>query len=265
MLKVVYLGSGAAPGVPSLGAGWLYCNPDNPKNRRRRTSTYVEIDGVKILIDTSPDLRLELIDQNIRDLDAVLYTHMHADHLHGIDDLREINRINLNSLNFYAGPQSVKLIKKRFDYLIADGKNPNNAIRKPSLVANIVKPNHPFEVKGVKITPIKLLEHCPECLGYVFNDGEYVHLADFKKIAGSAFKMIKRRPELLTAPLTTIKGEVQHASLDEVMEVVKRINPRKVVLNHLTNECDYDNVNALTPDYCEPAYDNLQIEIKGKE
>ena len=100
MLKVVYLGSGAAPGVPSLGAGWLYCNPDNPKNRRRRTSTYVEIDGVKILIDTSPDLRLELIDQNIRDLDAVLYTHMHADHLHGIDDLREINRINLNSLNF---------------------------------------------------------------------------------------------------------------------------------------------------------------------
>ena len=261
MIKVIYLGSGAAPGVPSLGTGWLYCNPDNPKNKRRRTSTYIEIEDAKILIDTSPDMRLELIDQNIRTLDGILYTHAHADHLHGIDDLREINRINRNSIHFYAGPKTTKIIKHRFDYLIVNRCTTNNPIRCASLVSNIVKPNHDFYIKNVKITPIKLLEHCPECLGYVFNDGEYVHIADFKKISGSAYKMIKKRPKLLTIPLTTIKGEVQHASLDEVMNVVEKINPHRVVLNHLTNECDYDNVNALTPDFCEPAYDNMQVEI----
>lgn len=264
MLKVIYLGSGAAPGVPSLGSGWLYCNPDNPKNKRRRTSTYVEIDDVKILIDTSPDMRLELIDQNIRSLDAVLYTHAHADHLHGIDDLREINRINCESLNFFAGPKTSKIIKKRFDYLIVKKCQNTNHLRCPSLICNTVKPNHEFFVKKVKITPIKLLEHCCECIGYVFNDGDYVHIADFKKIASSAYKMIKKRPKLLTIPLTTIQGEVQHASLEEVLAVIEKINPKRVVLNHLTNKCDYDNINALTPDFCEAAYDNMQVEIENE-
>ena len=119
MIKVTVLGAGAAPGVPSLSCGWGDCNPENAKNLRTRTSTYYDFNGTAILIDTSPDLRLQLIRHQIKRLDGVLYTHTHADHLHGIDDLREINRINNNSLNFYAKGDVVETICQRFPYLIA--------------------------------------------------------------------------------------------------------------------------------------------------
>ena len=85
--------------------------------------------------------------------------------------------------------------------------------------------------------------------------------ADFKSLAGSAYKMITKQPKLMVIPLTTIRGEVQHASLDEIMSVIKRINPQKVLINHMTNECDYDNINRLTPDFVRPAYDNLIVEF----
>ena len=137
--KLIILGAGAAPGVPSLGTGYGRCNPENPKNTRTRAATYLEYKGVKFLIDTGPDMRAQLIAQNIRNVDAVLYSHSHADHLHGIDDLREINRINHQSLDIYAGKYTIKKIEHRFDYLIASKKSANNVIRRPSLVMNAVK------------------------------------------------------------------------------------------------------------------------------
>lgn len=259
--KLIILGSGAAPGVPSLGKGFNKCNPENLKNVRMRTSTYLEYRGIKLLIDTSPDLRTQLINQNIRNIDGVLYTHDHADHLHGIDDLREINRINRQSLNIYAGRYTIKKIEQRFEYLIASKKTTINVVTRPSLVANAVKANHPFYIKGVKITPIKMLDHCKECYGYVFDDGEYVHLADFKHLAASVFKMITVKPKLMTVPLTTIKGEIQHAGLEEIMAAIEKIKPEKVIVNHMTNLCDYDEVNDMTPDFVRPAYDNMIVEF----
>ncbi len=145
MAHVTILGSGAAPGVPSLSCGWGNCNPNNPKNRRMRAGTFIEIDNTKILIDTSPDIRSQLIDNNICRIDAVLYSHAHADHLHGIDDLREITRIRLNdafieqgqvaydngvynfdglnkigslSIECYALRETATTIKRSFPYLV---------------------------------------------------------------------------------------------------------------------------------------------------
>ncbi len=259
--KVIILGAGAAPGVPSLSVGWGNCDPDNPKNQRTRTSTYVEIDGVRILIDTNPDLRGQLIRNNIRKLDAVLYTHAHADHVHGIDDLREINRISGKSLDIYAGSQTLQYIKNSFSYLISKPNQVKNVVRQPSLIPNRVKGNRSFYIKGVKITPIKLLQHCPECLGYVFNDGEYVHVADFKRIAESAFKMIMRRPKLLVMPLTTPYGQIQHAGLDELLGYLERFNPEKAIINHMASESDYDEINEATPGNVEAAYDNMAVEF----
>lgn len=261
MNRLIILGSGAAMGVPALGNGWNACNPNNPKNTRLRSATYLEYNDIKLLIDTGPDLRTQLLTQNIRTLDGILYTHPHADHLNGIDDLREINRINNKSINFYGGKSTINCIKCRFDYLIASPEHTNNVMRRPSLIPNIIKANHPFYIKGVKITPIKLKNHCPETLGYVFDDGEYVHIADFKALAGSAYKQILKHPKLLTIPLTTIKGEHHHASLSEVMNTIEKIQPEHVLLNHMTNECDYDYINSITPNYIQPAYDNLIVEI----
>lgn len=261
MTRVIILGSGAAPGVPSLCCGWGACNPSNPKNFRSRTAVYIEYPQAKILIDTSPDLRLQLIENEIKHLNGVLYTHAHADHLHGIDELREINRISRDNLDIYASPETLNYIKERFSYLLATPGVVNDCITKASLIPNSVEHNTPFYIKDVKITPIRLLGHNLPTTGYVFNDGEIVHIADFRAIEELGYEQIKRRPKLVIMPLTTPIGQRFHAGLDDVLKYIKRLNPKKAVLNHMASECDYDQINQQTPENIVPAYDNMTIEL----
>ncbi|MDR1694339.1 MAG: MBL fold metallo-hydrolase [Lactobacillaceae bacterium] len=259
--KLIILGSGAAPGVPSLSGGWLACNPDNPKNKRNRTSTYLEYKNTKILIDTSPDIRYQLIDNNIKDLDAVLFTHVHADHLLGIDYLREINRIQSKGINFYSGPRNMVEIEKRFDYLIGHVKRPEDYILIPSLLPHIIHPYEPFYINDLKITPIIMFDHSPESYGFVFNDGDIVYFSDFRKIDEKAFDMWKKQPELLIIPLTNPKAQITHAGFETVMQYIDKVNAKRVIINHMAGECDYDDINKRTPDNVEPAYDNMIIEF----
>lgn len=261
MNRLIILGSGASMGVPSLNSGYGSCDPNNPKNNRLRSSTYLEYNGLKLLFDTPPDLRLQLLAQNIRKLDAVFFTHFHADHIYGIDDLREINRISRKDIDIYAGKITMKLIKKRFPYIISDKKEFQGCILKPSMIPHVVKANQPFYIKDVKITPIKMVGHCDECLGYVFDDGEFVFVSDFKFLASSAFKMIKKNPKLMVIPLTVLEQARKHANLQEVIENIEKINPSKAIINHMSNECDFEFISKSTPDNVEVAYDNMIVEF----
>lgn len=288
MSKVTILGSGAAPGVPSLTCGWGDCDPANPKNCRMRAGTFIELNDTKILIDTSPDIRQQMLDNNIKALDAVLYTHAHADHLHGIDDLREITRIRLNeafkahgsiaychghynfedldkigfkSIECYAIKETAKAIRHNFPYLVASKLKKKNPFFTPSFKLNEVKPNKAFYINDIKITPLKLLGHNVPSAGYCFNDGEIVYIADFKTLAASVYKQIKVQPKLLILPLTTPFGQTSHAGFDEVMEVILKIKPERAVINHMATECDYDKINQQTPNFVSPAYDGMIIEL----
>lgn len=261
MNKIIILGSGAAPGVPSLSQGWGHCNPANAKNLRTRTTTYFNFNGAEILIDTSPDLRAQLLAGNIRNLDAVLYTHSHADHLHGIDDLREINRLKGQSLNIYAIEETMDDIKKRFSYLIVPPDCLQNVMKQPSLVANDLTHNQPIFIKGLKITPIKIIGHNASTTGYVFNDGEVVYIADFRAVDALGLQQIKVRPKLLILPLTLPVGDKFHASIEEVLFYIEKINPEQAIINHMATECDYEAIKALLPAHAIPAYDNMVIEF----
>ena len=258
--SALFLGAGASPGVPSLSCGWGACNPNNPKNLRRRTSTLYEINGVKILIDTSPDLRIQLIDNHITYLDGICYTHAHSDHLYGIDELREINRITCKPLDIFAPEVVMKEIKKRFAYLLLDKKTDDFYFSKPGLLPHIIKPNHSFYIKDVKIMPLKLLGHNMQSFGYILND-EVVHIADFKTFSNSAVKQIAEiKPKLLVLPLTIIEHHRYHIGLREALDYIREINPKVAVLNHMASECDYDFVNENTPKNVYPAYDNMKVE-----
>ena len=260
MTKVVFLGAGASPGVPSVSQGWGACNPDNPKNRRRRTSTWYEVNGVKIMVDTSPDLRCQLLDNNIKDIDGVCYTHAHFDHICGIDELREINRIICRPINIYAPKATMNEIKRRYGYMVIKNSVAEFYLSRGGLVVNEVKTNKEFFIKDVKIIPLKLLGHNIPSYGYIIND-EIVHLSDFKMLANSAIKQIaKIRPKLLVMPLTIPTTHKHHVGLAEALEYVEMIKPEKVVFNHMASECDYDYVNENTPENVEPAYDNLVLE-----
>ena len=261
MNRVIILGAGAAPGVPSINSGWGQCDPKNPKNYRTRTSTFIQYNDTSILIDTDPDINRQLIHHQICRFDALLYTHAHADHVHGIDDMRGINRVTHQNLNFYCGEKTAKYIKHNFSYLLSKPDIVQDVVRMPSLVPNIIKANHPFKIKNLDIMPIKILGHCPESMGYIFADGDIVYIPDFKEIAASAFERIKKRPKLLVIPLTTPFGQVTHAGLDDVLKVILRINPERTVINHMASECDYDWVNKMTPDNVVPAYDGMEINL----
>lgn len=261
MGKIIILGSGAAPGVPSIACGWGACNPYNPKNRRRRTTIYLEFGKTQLLIDTSPDLHDELLDAQICRLDGVLYTHCHADHLHGIDDLRELNRISRQSIDIYGNGQTCSFIRQRFSYLVSERSHPNNPIFRPSLIINELEMGEKFKINDVEITPIALEGHAVETTGYIFNDGEVVYIADCKEIPEKSLSLIKKQPKLLIMPLTTIIEQTFHMGLDKLLEYVKVIKPRETIINHMAVECDYENVNKLTPDHVMPAYDNMIIEF----
>ena len=259
MRRLTILGSGAAMGVPALGNGWNACNPTNPKNIRLRSGTYLEINNIKFLIDTSPDLRQQLINANIRDIDAVFYTHTHADHLHGIDDLREINRITNKAIELYASKDNLKIIRTRFPYLIAEDVNNIEPIYRAALHPNTFEYNQSFYYKDLKITPIKLIGHNVENSGYIFNDGEVVHISDCREIPDEAFEQIKRQPEVLIVPLTTPRGTRFHIGLDGVLEYIEKINPKRAIINHMAVECDYKKIYSNCPSNAEPAYDGLSI------
>ena len=262
MSYVIIMGAGAAPGVPSLCKGWGDCDPNNKYNVRHRSGTYYDFNGTEIIIDTSPDLRSQLLDYNIRKLDAVLYTHAHADHLHGIDDLREVNRIGCCNINFYTTKLVLDEIKERFGYLLSNPDEVKNVIKCASLVANEVECGKAFYVNDVKIVPVELGGHNAQSFGYVFNDGEIVHIADFKYLPENTLNYLKSlKIKTMIAPLTTPKGETYHVSLDELMEYIKSIAPEKVVLNHMASECDYNKINEITPDNVVPAFEGMKIEL----
>lgn len=263
MSKVVILGAGAAPGVPSLANGFGACNPKNEKNFRLRSGTYMEIGGVKFLIDTSPDLRLQLLHGGIRALDAVFYTHTHADHLHGIDDLREINRISGKAIDIFASTGNMEVICTRFPYLIAEDGEDIDPVYRAALRPNVFEYNKSFMFKGVEVTPIKLLGHNVECSGYIFNGGEVVHISDFREIPEESLKLIKRPCEVLIMPLTTPQGTRFHAGLETLLEYYEKINPKRMIINHMAVESDYDEVLKACPYGVEPAFDGMEIEWLG--
>lgn len=261
MSKIVILGSGAAPGVPALANGWGNCDPNNPKNIRRRNCSYVEIGGAKLLIDTSPDLHNQLIDNHIRYLDAVLYTHSHADHLHGINDLRDLNRISGKPLDVYANADTKHVIETCFSYLVANKNHPNNPLYKPSLILHEAVQEKPFQIKNVEITPLLLTGHAVASIGYMFNGGDLVYIADCREIAPQSLALIRKRPKILVMPLTTRHQLVYHMGLETLLSYVEQIKPERAIISHMAVECDYAEIDRLTPSYVTPAFDNMTLEF----
>ena len=264
MTKIILTGTGAAPGVPSVSRGWGHCNPNNEKNRRKRIGTYIEIGNQKFLIDTSPDLRTQLLENDIKYVDGVFYTHAHADHIHGIDDLRELNRIIRKPITIYGAKYTLDQIKKRFSYLIVNCSLKDDAcIYKASLIAHELEFDKSLFLGNVKVDVLALTGHLAPSNGYIFNDGEVVYVADCQEISQEGLKKIKTKPKVLILPLTTPNAgyaKISHMGLDKVLEYVNLIKPEMAIINHMAAECDYDEINSLTPSNVFAAYDNMVIE-----
>ena len=264
MNKVIILGSGAAPGVPTITKGWGKCNPLNPKNRRSRAGIYVEIDNNKLLIDTSADLRNQLLENAITQIDAVLYTHIHADHVMGIDDLRSFGyhkRDKEKSLPIYLQEEHLSEIYHRFDYVLP-GEKHSEITNHPLLKPNIIEYGKTFAIGQTEIMPLEFAGHPVITTGFSFNQGKLVIIPDYKIIPQNTLSYLQKiNVDVLIMPLTVLEEASYHADMNINLKYIEIIKPKRVFFTHMGPECDYDEVLKNTPSYIKPAYDNMIIEL----
>jgi len=254
-MRVTVLGCGPSTGVPVIGGNWGSCDPNDPRNRRRRVSVLVEVGGVVILIDTSPDLREQLLDAGVTRIDAVVMTHAHADHLHGIDDLRSVNRLMRSAIPLYANARTLAEIGSRFGYVLKPVEEPER-FYKPTLVPYEIA--GPFEIHGISVLPFVQDHGFSATLG--FRIGGFAYSTDVTELDDNAFAALEGI-ELWIVDCLRREPHPTHSHLAKTLSWIARVRPRHAVLTHMDQSLDYRELCAELPNGVEPGYDGLVIDL----
>jgi phosphoribosyl 1,2-cyclic phosphate phosphodiesterase len=249
------LGCGTSSGVPRIGNDWGLCDPAEPKNRRRRVSLLVEHDGVRILVDTGPDLREQLLSADIDQVDAILFTHDHADHTHGIDDVRQIFHAVGRPIDCYAHPATWRVLKRRFDYVFEGrGGYP------PTCKAHDLPDRLTFG--DLSVTWFPQVHGDIESAGFRFGAGSRsaVYSTDVSELPPEADEALQNLDLWILDALRRYPHP-SHAHLDRALEWIERYRPRRAVLTHMDNSMDYATLRTELPAGVEPGYDMLAIDL----
>ncbi|MEQ8195687.1 MAG: MBL fold metallo-hydrolase [Rhodospirillales bacterium] len=262
-MRVTVLGCGATTGVPMIARGWGKCDPNNPRNRRLRSSILVEDGDTVILVDTSPDLREQMLAADVKRLDAVLYTHAHADHAHGIDDLRALNRAMNAAIPCYADVGTLNDLKRRFDYVFEPMAPGAETIYKPWLTDHEIRPGEPFKINATEITAFDQDHGFSRTLGFRFGTGpgpgSFAYSTDLTVLPEAAFPILDRVDTWIIGTLTETPHPT-HAHVEKSLGWIGRIKPRQAVLTHLGVGLDYDELSAKLPEGVAMAYDGMVLE-----
>ena len=250
-MRVTMLGTGTSFGVPSVACDCAVCTSPDPRNRRDRASVYLETDGVALLVDTATEFRLQALRQRIRRVDAVLYTHAHADHVGGLDDLRRFS--DPGPLPCYGTIATRAALVRRFDYAFQPPAWPGAS---PSLKFYPVF--GPFRAAGVEVVPVPLRHGKMEVLG--FRVGSVAYATDCNAVP-PASRALLRDLDLLILDALRFTPHPTHFTLPEALEVIADLRPRRALLTHLTHEIDHATVSATLPAGVQLAYDGLVVDL----
>lgn len=257
-MKITILGCGAAPGVPSVSSGWGRCDPANPKNRRRRASILVEEGGATLLVDCSPDLRDQLLDANVKRLDGVLFTHAHADHIHGLDELREVNRLMRGPIPVYGTAETMDVLQSRFAYAF-EGICPGKPIFRPWLIPHVIEPGQQIGVGPIRTTAFVQDHGYSTSIGFRFAD--FAYSTDVLTLPADSKEAIRGVKLWVVSALQQAPHHT-HAGLEQVLAWVKDLAPARVVITHMSNDLDYDHlVGHLLPVGATPGFDGLILNV----
>lgn len=261
-MVVTILGCGSSGGVPRVAQGWGKCDPAEPRNRRRRCSILVEREGpegiTRVLVDTSPDLREQLIDAGVKALDAVVFTHEHADHTHGIDDLRPLALVMRKRVPVYADHATLTMLKSRFGYCF---ETPVGSDYPPILQAHSIDNRHAFEISGaggpIAFQPFSLQHGNIEALG--FRIGDFAYTPDVSAIPPESLGWLDGLDCWVIDALRDTPHPT-HFSLGEALHWIDTKRPRRAVLTNLHTDLDYGRLCHEAPDGVAPAFDGMRIE-----
>jgi len=263
-LRFTILGCGSSGGVPRIGNIWGACDPTNPKNRRRRCALLVERFGkggrTSVLIDTPTDLREQLLDARVERLDGVLYTHDHADHTHGIDDLRGIAFATKRRVAVYAAEETRAVLMRRFDYCFTQ---PEGSLYPAILEARELRPGEAVTIAGdggpIEAMPV-LQEHgSGVTLGFRF--GGIAYSPDVSGMPETSAALLAGLDVWIVDALRS-QPHPTHFSVNQALDWIGRLGVRRGILTHMTSELDYDALRRRLPDNVEPAYDGMVIEVE---
>lgn len=256
-MKITILGCGGSGGVPSLDNGWGDCDPNEPRNRRRRSSLLLEQNGQRLLIDTSPDLREQLLSVGVNRVDAVLWTHGHADHLYGIDDLRAINRILGRDLPVYGPPETIEQVGRSFGY-VYEPLSGTDFYYKPVLVPHILHPGDRLTIAGFDVEVIEQDHGFSRSYGYRF--GNFVYSTDVVRISDTELDRLKGIDLWIVDALRQTPHGT-HSHVPQTLRWIEHVHPKRAVLTHMIEYLDYRSLLASLPEGVEPAYDGMTIEM----
>lgn len=255
MLTLTFLGTGTSNGVPMIGCECPVCTSTDPRDFRNRTSAWLVWGNLHLLIDTSTELRLQALTYGIRQVDAVLFTHAHADHTGGFDDLRRFNELSQKHLPVYAGPDTAAILRERFSYGFDDVFPFYGG--KPDLTLHEVR--GPFEISGKTIVPIPVTHGRTNVLGYRF--GPLAYITDAKIVPESSIELLRGVDTLVINALRE-RPHPTHLSFAEALEIIEQIAPRRAYLVHLSHETSHVAATALLPPGVEVATDGLTITVE---
>ncbi len=249
------MGCGTSTGVPVIGCPCDVCRSGDPRNHRTRSSILVSKNGSNLLVDTAPDLRFQAMAAGLTKIDAVLYTHDHADHIFGMDELRTFNFISGRSIPVHGNEKVIDRIKNVFGY-IWDPEAPKGG-GLPMIDPHVL--NGPLELGGVEVAPLRLWHGGQVILGFLF-DRKAAYLTDCNRVPDETMEAVKG-VELVVIDGLRYRPHTTHFSVDQAVEVVKKIGPRRAYLTHLSHSMDYERLLAELPDGIEPAYDGLTVDL----
>ncbi len=258
MLKVTVLGCGSSGGVPVIGCKCPVCISPNPKNKRTRASILIESQGTTILVDTSPDMRMQCLANNIGKVDAIIYTHAHADHLHGIDDVRSFNFAKNAPVDTYCDEETLEVLKKRFDYVFFPPKPADTGWYRPCLNPILVKPFTAFTIGAIEILPFTQQHGQGKTIGLRISN--FAYSTDTNGLPEESLAALAGIDAWIVDCLSYVPMPT-HAHLAMTLGWIERIKPKRAYLTHLNHEFDYETFARELPANAFPAYDGLVVEV----
>jgi phosphoribosyl 1,2-cyclic phosphate phosphodiesterase len=254
--KVTMLGTGTSHGVPMIGCKCATCRSTDPRDRRLRPSIYVDVpDRARILVDTATDLRQQALQHGLSRVDAVLFTHAHADHILGLDDLRGFNALQGSPIPCYADRGTWDGIRRQFAYVFEGPFQEGGGV--PQLTINEI--TGPFFIRGIRILPVPLWHGKLPILGFRF--GNFAYLTDCKRIPDEALSLVQG-VEILVLNALRDEPHETHFTLGEAVAAAQRIAPRRTYFTHMTHDLPHAKTNARLPAGVELAYDGLVFDIE---
>lgn len=252
-MKVTFLGTGTSHGVPMIGCDCPVCTSDDPRDKRTRCSVLVETNGIKLLIDTPPELRVQVLREDIRHIDAVLFTHSHADHVFGLDDVRRFNDLSGQSMPCYGNTSTLATIRRAFEYVFVPTQKGGG---KPSL--ELIPVDEEFNVKGASVLPVKVMHGKLHILGYRI--GDFAYLTDVSRIPEPSLDLLQGLDVLVVGVIRHQPHET-HFCISEGLEAVEMLKPKRAFFTHIAHKLGHEETNATLPPRVRLAYDGLQITL----